>query len=143
MQRSDDGARAVKAAPERTGKKKKKKGGKSKGKEPAAATADDEGENMEDNGAEALSDPATSATVVASSAVLGSSSGAAAAVAAPVEECSICLALMVEEHVRAPCSGGHALHRGCWVGWRAETLKQGTEFSCPMCRESLEGWEPL
>ena len=73
----------------------------------------------------------------------GSSSGVAAVELEPVEvdECGICLALM-EDYVHAPCSGKHAHCRSCWGAWRLETLKQGTEFSCPMCRESLEGWEP-
>lgn len=128
-QDGDSGARSATAlAAERKGKKKKGKG-KSKGK---AAVAPQEGETEED------SSPVTTGEA-------GSSGGAAAleldVEQAEVGECGICLALM-DDPVLAPCSGKHAHCRTCWGAWRLETLKQGTEFSCPMCRESLEGWEP-
>ena len=60
----------------------------------------------------------------------------------PEEECPLCFELPGDARRCAPCAGGHRACRGCWLNWRAESVKKGGEFCCPMCRECLEGWEP-
>ena len=58
------------------------------------------------------------------------------------EECPLCFEIPGDACRMAPCAGGHRACRGCWVKWRAESVKCGHEFCCPLCRECLEGWEP-
>ena len=124
-------------------KAKKKKGGKRAAAAAAAENSAEEESRGEESGRADGNDPAMTGTASAASAAAAEAPSAAAEAVAEPEECSICLSLMpIQEHLHAPCSGRHALCGGCWVQWRAETLKQGTEFSCPMCRECLEGWEP-
>ena len=60
-------------------------------------------------------------------------------------ECSVCFETATEiglAFLVMPCAGRHDICRPCAREWRVQCLKNGAEFSCPMCRESLEGWEP-
>ena len=58
-------------------------------------------------------------------------------------ECPICQESEEElgTFLALPCGGRHGICRPCAHSWRATCLKSGAEFSCPMCRESLEGME--
>ena len=58
------------------------------------------------------------------------------------EECPLCFEIPGDACRMAPCAGGHRACRGCWMKWRAESVKCGHAFCCPLCRECLEGWEP-
>jgi hypothetical protein len=137
-----DGAQPAQAASRRGKAKNKKKKGRGKGLASRGEALEEElKEEEEEEGPAAKATPTAPATATAA-VVVGATSSTELS---ETEECAICFAVIQSadgERTCAPCSGRHALCRGCWVGWRAETLNQGTEFSCPMCRESLEGWEP-
>jgi hypothetical protein len=58
-------------------------------------------------------------------------------------ECPICQETAEEvdsAFLVLPCDGRHGICRPCAYSWRATCVKSAAEFSCPMCRESLEGW---
>ena len=60
-------------------------------------------------------------------------------------ECPICQETAEEvgsAFLTLPCGGRHGICRPCAYAWQATCVRSAAEFSCPMCRESLEGWEP-
>jgi ankyrin repeat protein len=133
-----DGPRAPQAARaagdrSRKGKKKGSKGKKKKGgRGHEGGEAEEEEEELE-----VLEESAES--VAAALAV-------AAPAAAEEDECPVC---SVEESEKGaprfltlPCEGRHRVCTLCARNWRVTCLATLVEFSCPLCRESLEGWEP-
>lgn len=57
-------------------------------------------------------------------------------------ECPICHQDAKEVNgpfLALPCRGRHTLCRSCAQGWRATCWAKFADFSCPMCRETLDG----
>jgi len=52
-----------------------------------------------------------------------------------VDDCSICLELINEDHVQAGC--GHSFHRCCLESWRDSYQPWPKGLHCPFCRSGL------
>ena len=115
-------------------KKKKGKGKKKSGAGSSRAVAEEVSEGSEDEGEPKAQAPEAQAEAKAAHGDT------------ECWECPICLKEEPEiaraSFVQLPCAGRHAVCRGCLLNWQLTNMKQGTECSCPMCRECIEGWEP-
>ena len=130
--------RAVQPRSRKQKNKKKKSGGKSRSAGGSSARhADDEGEGEEAEGEEGQEAPANLEE--------HADPLSTAPPPAPIEaqnECPICVDTMRDVPAVMPCAGRHTACYGCIREWRTTCVLNTVEFSCPMCRESLEGWEP-
>ena len=128
--------RAVQPRSRKQKKKKKKGSGKSRSAGGSSSRqADDEGEE-----AEGEEEQEAAANLEEHAGPLSTAPPPAPIVAQ--NECPICVDTMSDVPAVLPCAGRHTACYGCIREWRTTCVLNAVEFSCPMCRESLEGWVP-
>ena len=118
----------------RGGKKKKKKKKKKKGgytDQSGDSRQADDGSEDEDGDEQAAADPEACADPPGEPLP-----------PSPANDCPICVDAISGMPAVMPCAGRHMACFVCIREWRATCVLNTVEFSCPMCRESLEGWEP-